>query len=307
MITADAEAQISRQLLIDVLRSKGPQLGAKLKVLLVAEISNRLQIPQVSRHTLIPKLSDFLAANSDLVEVERPSGPGDIRVKLRSNAQASNRASATSAEEPYRVEAWIAFTNPDPNRRRFFHRQQRSIVHYSTASNAQMDAQLAERVARDPQFVEINFATAETQSSWQRDFLDSDPLISDSHRRIAQLFTQVPFDSTVNAAFLAALGPHGEGWKRFRAKKMGELASSWAQKNSIPVSQLKQSARQVPVVSDSSPSEGTQITDGGSTGKVVGNALRAALIQAAELMDESELRQVLVPLSALERILRTRP
>src|SRR5262245_55492109 len=94
-LASDDRSAISRQILITILRH-GPQLGAKLKVHLVAELGLRLQLPPYQYKTLIPKLSTFLAANSDLVEIER--GPGDIVVSLRGNAP---EATANETESPF--------------------------------------------------------------------------------------------------------------------------------------------------------------------------------------------------------------
>jgi hypothetical protein len=82
-IPTEERQQVARQVLVEILKESGPQLGAKLKVRLTAALGRRFGLPTDVWHALVPKLTQFLAANSDLVNVARPSGPGDILVSLR--------------------------------------------------------------------------------------------------------------------------------------------------------------------------------------------------------------------------------
>ncbi|MPZ17344.1 MAG: hypothetical protein GEV06_05460 [Luteitalea sp.] len=306
-IPADERVQTARQVLVDILKENGPQLGAKLKVRLTSALGQRLGLPADAWHGLVPKLSHFLAANSDLVDVLRPAGPGDIRVSLRDAAAGRPHIEVESTKVWYRPDAWTAFVNPDPNRRRFFHRQRHEIVHFSTQSTAPQNPQLADRVARDPQFVEIQFAGAEEQQAWLREFLDTTPLISEAHKRVARHFVDVPFDSSINAAFAASLGPHGDAWRRFRAKKVDDFVIAWAERNAVDLDTLKRFPEPGPLAAHptvdtmlASPSEpqAAHATAGGDP--------RSALLKFIASLEDSELRQVLIPLSAVERILRPR-
>src|SRR5262249_46655360 len=102
----------ARQALIEIL-TDGPQLGAKLKPRLTAELGRRLNWSPSEWRTLIPRLSNFLAVHSDVVEVRRPVGPGDITVELRSTAQAGVGARAEASHSWYHPSVWAAFLNPD--------------------------------------------------------------------------------------------------------------------------------------------------------------------------------------------------
>ena len=133
----------------------------------------------------------------------------------------------------YRPDVWTAFVNPDPHRRRFFQRQLHEVVHFSTQSSAPPNPQVAERVAREPHFIQIQFASTERQQNWLREFLDTTPLIAETHKKVARHFVEVPFDSSINAAFAASLGPHGDALFRGlpqhvpildRALQIGEAA-----------------------------------------------------------------------------------
>lgn len=304
-IPSEERAQIARQVLVEILKENGPQLGAKLKVRLMTALGRRLGLPTDAWHALVPKLTHFLAANSDLVNVSRPLGPGDIWVSLRDTPGSQPRAEAEFTKVWYRPDVWTAFVNPDPTRRRFFHRQQHEVVHFSTQLSAPPNPQLAERVAGDPQFVEIQFASAQEQQNWLREFLDTAPLISESQNRVARHFVEMPFDSSINAAFAASLGPHADAWRRFRAKQVDNVAVAWAQRHQIDLETLKRFPAPgepvahttletvLPSLPDPPASEG-------------GIETRLTLLRCMESLDDAELRQVLIPLSAVERILRSR-
>lgn len=306
-IPADERAQAARQVLVDLLKEHGPQLGAKLKVRLTTALGQRLGLPADAWHALLPKLSHFLAANSDLVDVSRPEGPGDIRVSLRDSVGSTSQIEAQSTKVWYRPDVWTAFVNPDPNRRRFFHRQRQEIVHFSPQSTVPPNPQLADRVGRDPQFIEIQFARADAQQNWLREFLDTTPLISEAHKRVARHFVEVPFDSSINAAFAASLGPHGDAWRRFRAKKVDDFVTAWATANGVDVEGLKRFPQVGELTEHPTPTASLPSSIEPHTATpLIASDLRSTLVRLIESLDDAELRQVLVPLSAVERILRPR-
>ena len=180
-------------------------------------------------------------------------------------------------------------------------------MHYSTQSQAVLHPLLAERVAKDPLFVEIQFANAESQRDWLREFLGTTPLISETHKRVARHFLDLPFDTSINGAFAASLGPHADPWRRFRAKKVNDLVTAWADRCGIELEALK---RFLPVAA---PVDGPEpeVPSSGAPQSPVSPALaasdpRAMLLRVVESLDDSELRQVLVPLAAVERMLRSR-
>jgi hypothetical protein len=305
-IPPDEQALTARKVLVQILKENGPLLGSKLKVRLTAVLGQELGVPREAWHSLVPRLSHFLAANSDLVEIHR-SGAGDIHVSLRDRARNTSTAEAGATKVWYRPEVWKAFVNPDPDRRRFFHRHTHELVHLLMQPSGGPDSPLAERVSKDSEFVPIEFADAETQQGWLREFLDTTPLISESHKRVARHFLELPFDTSINAAFAASLGPHGDAWKRFRAKKLDDFITAWAQRNGVDSPALKRlppkredtertTAAEGAVLNPPQPSGTASLSDGGES--------RHTLLALVESLDDTELRQVLVPLSAVDRILR---
>jgi len=307
-IPSDERSSLARQVLVETLKQNGPQLGAKLKPQLTTALGLRLGLSREEWHTLIPRLSHFLAAHSDLVDVQRPEGPGDIRVSLRDSAPASAAPKSESARIWYRLEVWQAFVNPDPQRRRFFHRRNHQVAHFLDQSLTPPNPEILRRVSDDPSFVEVAHATADRQSGWMREFLDTTPLIPEGHKKIARHFLDLPFDSSINAAFAVALGPHSEGWKRFRAQKVDDHINGWATDKGIDVETLKNfpaaSAAQPGIHEEPRatllPTPAQRIPE-----KREGD-LRSTLRGVVELLDDAELRLVLVPLSAVERLTRPR-
>jgi hypothetical protein len=305
-IPSDERTTLARHVLIEILRENGPQLGAKLKVRLSATLGRRLGLPPDQWHRLIPRLSNFLAAHSDLVEVQRPAGPGDIRVSLRPDSSQALTAEIEPTRIWYRPDVWTAVVNPDRQRRRFFHRRNHELVHFVDQGLTPPNPELARRVAGDPSFVEIRFADADTQNRWMREFLETTPLISEAHKRIARHFVEVPFDSSLNVAFAAALGPHAEAWKRFRARKVDDQISNWARTNGIDLEALKTfpiaTGDATPALVEAPPALPRPKQ---ATTERAGD-LRSTLRGIVDSLEDSELPQVLIPLSAVNRILRLR-
>jgi len=307
-IPLDERVSVARQVLLETLKENGPQLGAKLKVRLSAALGRRLGLPPDRWHSLIPRLSHFLAAHSDLVQVERPTGPGDIRVSLRDEALLRPDLVSELPHVWYRPDVWMAFVNPDPLRRRFFNRRTQEIVHFVAQSSTPPNPELARRIQDDPAFVEIQLADSATQNTWMREFLET-PVISEAQKKVARHFVEVPFESSINTAFAVSLGPHADTWRRFRVRKIADHIRRWSERTGITIASLK------------SFRPAAETTDAGRLSVETGQAastpvqelaeksagdLRSTLRSIVELLDDSELRFVLVPLSAVERILRPR-
>jgi hypothetical protein len=307
-VPPDEQSRIARQVLVQVLKEDGTQLGAKLKLRLTAALGHRLGVPRDAWPSLVPRLSHLLAANADVVEVFRPNGPGDIRVSLRQSVIGGPEAESESPKVWYRPDVWAAFVNPDPNRRRFLHRATLEVVHFLTQSDAPPNPQLSQRVAKDANFVEIQFANADLQQAWLRDFLVTTPLIPDSYKRVAQHFVNIPFDTSVKAAFVSSLGPHGDAWRRFRAQKINELIMNWAGPRGVDPTALRRLSTGVESTASAIPQLERPGNSSGprAAAPTVGGDSRSRLIEILDALDDAELKQVLIPLSAAERILRHR-
>ena len=119
-----------------------------------------------------PKFGAFLIANSDLVEITRGANGSDISVSLRGEEVPT--ALIPSSGERLRLDVWKAFTNPDQRRKRFLKRDNGEVHHFTEPSLHHNDRYWARIIQSEPNaFIEIDFATAQEQSAWMREFLDS--------------------------------------------------------------------------------------------------------------------------------------
>ena len=304
MFSPDDPRTVTRQVLVDILQQEGPLLGAKLKVLLFADLSRRLNVGMSELEKMIPKLGPFLAENVDLVQVAR--GQSDITVSLASPDLTVNTVDAASSNVWFLAEVWQAFLNPDPQRRRFFHRSTHKIVHFLSNSTARPNPEIACRVQADPAFIEIDFAPAAVQTDWMREFLETNAFLSEWSKRVCRHFLSVPFESAVNEAFSAALKQHSSAWKRLRSTKADQLIKEWADKNRVSVADLQKPSERTPntesdarvhlgpsgMIANLKPAESTQA-----------NELKLALHRVVDLLDPQDLDRISVPISVLVRVM----
>lgn len=227
----------ARELLCQLLAA-GPQKGAWLKVLLAKEFERQTGTTFQQAFWNFPKFSVFLAANADILDVVAPGGPGDITVKLRQAATPEGSVGAVpesvSSQKFLRRPVWNAFTNPDPLRRRFFHRVNGEIAHYVEGSQEAPNAAIAAAVAADSNYVEIIPLSAEQQGAWLKEFLAS-VSVPESKRSLLATLAATPYSSAVNTAFVATLGDYAESWRQFRAARVQDAVRAWAERRAVPL------------------------------------------------------------------------
>jgi hypothetical protein len=231
---------IARDLLRQLL-AVGPQKGSRLKVLLAREFEKRTGTTFQQAFWNFQKFSAFLAANADLLDIVPPDGPGDITIRLRQasvfDLQPLSHPPPVGRFLPPPV--WNAFTNPDPRRRRFFHRFSGEISHYIEASQEPPNPKIAATVATDPNYLEIHPVSAEQQSFWLKEFLASVP-IPENKQQVLKALAATPYSSAVNTAFMATLGvgEFAESWRQFRAARVQEAVRGWADRCGVPFDQV---------------------------------------------------------------------
>lgn len=290
-------SQVARELLQQLLAS-GTQRGALLKSLLVREFARRTGTDFGTAFWNYPKFSSFLLANSDLVDVLRPSGPGDVIVRLKQENWTpvpEMRQNGATNDVSFNLPKplWHAFTNPDPKRRRFFHRLMHNVVHYVEGSTTDPNGRIAASVRGDRNYVEIVPVTAEQQNQWMKEFVRGAPIPADKKPVIDSLLN-VPFTSQLNATFLTALGELREKWGQSRALHVRQHVEQWANQNGITLDDL--SAQMTKAHKPSTPLP--HLADGTAVSEV---DLRHALHFAVDSMSSAELAQVLLPATALTR------
>ena len=291
---------IARDLLRQIL-SSGPEKGARLRPLLEREFERKTGSSFRQTFWNFPKFSAFLAANADLFEVVPPAGPGDITVKLRgeqATPEAANSLPPGLRPRFLPPPIWNAFANPDPKRRRFFHRTSGQIVHFIEGSDEHPNPRIAATVRADLAYVEVRPVSADAQAAWMREFLET-AVLPESKKDVLRNLAGIPYSSSVNTAFFAALGDNGDEWRQFRSVRLHDSVRAWAQEKGVPFEQLiGLVAAPSPSASSSSASpllDSTAMPD-----------FRRSLHEVVDALDQGELHQVLLPASVVLKLLGVR-
>ncbi|MDN7702292.1 hypothetical protein R0290_07745 [Burkholderia semiarida] len=232
-------AQLIQQLLSA--NSPEPELGARLKQRLIAAfVANGLGVFD-EKALGFRQFSEYLQrVHGGLVVVHRQEGIGDILVSLKggittARLPASPVLPASKVAGPViRSAVWQAFANPDPERKRFFKKQNGGVVHYL---NSQQGPEKASVEAAPDEFIEIPPISAETQSAWMREFLTSAPLQAEERAALEPLVAE-SYSSTVNAMFSRALGARGLAWRAVRTANVTAIIEQWARANGVAPSLL---------------------------------------------------------------------
>lgn len=280
--------QLARRLIQHHLAA-GPMKGATLKLRLLADFARESGTQFDTAFRIYPKFSAFLAANADLVEIQRPlpGMSGDIRVNLRelegvtSSGVTSIAASHEVLDGPLSRDMWQAFTNPDPHRQRYFQKSSSKVVHFLLG-----DAPLSPLDTED--FRRIDPISAASQSEWMRQFVESNFAASPKRDELLAI-ANIPYTSKLNHTFAYALGEFGEPWKRYRARCVQTAVRQWASLHSIALDALVPPPVTAPIL---------QATD-------TVEALRQTLIDVIAAASIDELRLIHIPASLLR--FRIRP
>lgn len=234
----------------------GPQIAARLKQLLNAEWARRGERPFRQQEFGFKKFSDFLEAQSDLVKLEKPDGPGDLQVSLVPRTadpavEGGRSASREGSERRSRVRAeiWNALVSADSSRARYVHRTTGQLVDEQSD-----DPAVRESLRTSPdEYALIEPVSGEDQLAWMRAYVQHLPIPPEQKAFIAKLATG-PYTSKGNAAFTAALEEHGLGWTRFRTNRRWDHLRKWARKHRVELRTLKET-----VPSRSAQSVGTEV------------------------------------------------
>ncbi len=304
--TATTSFALARNLLVDILSKQGAQVGARLKQLLSTDYEAQTGSRFYEAALGFRKFSDFLAANADILEVAPAEGRTDVSVTLRESAARIGAPAPLLPSGrkvvglPPRVPSalWQAFTNPDTTRRRFFHRTTHRVLHFAAGqtNEANLRAEL-----NDPGFVEIEFIAGARQLDWMAEFLESTP-VPPAQKAVLEQFAKESYTSASNQVFAQALGGFGQAWRRFRYERVNEVIRAWAEKNGISPHDLYTPEREVRLATEEKTLEATAPAPGVLPPKDYAE-LRRVLHAAVDALEGSELDRVLIPASAIPRLL----
>ncbi len=222
-----------RPLLIELMQGKTEEPAARLRQLLISEGQNRGLGSFDHQAMGYRRFKDFLAAFPDLFELRTREG-GEMIVCPQSISESTpaNSASVSVRREPssaIRDEVWIAFSNPDPRRARFFNRLDGRVFHTLIQEGQSPDS------LRPPgDWVRIEQIGAELQSTWMKEFVSEHP---DVPPAVPPMLEET-YSTPLNVRFTRSLGPLGKAWTQFRLRKMIQQIHSWAATVEVPISRL---------------------------------------------------------------------
>jgi hypothetical protein len=289
------QKKVASQLILEILSNRSPELGARLKQklnsLLVKEGFERFDEKLYG----YKRFSDFLEhALVEHVEVAYPEGAGDTLVSLRrhlpAQAPVANKNQQKIPPElpviPSNI--WQAFANPDKNRKRFLHKETKSVLHYLESEQSEAK----DTVARDAdQYLEIRPIDPSAQLDWMKVFLKGVKLPATERHALEALIGET-YSSAVNATFTRALGEHGEAWRHYRTNHVIQNMRDWAQNNKIrfddlcvrhSLSELPQAQAQV------------QVQDKQEQPWLFSLTPRQQAARLLELLSEEEIARLVVP------------
>ena len=281
----------------------GPQLGARLRSLVSRAFEAKTGTPYENAFAGYQNFSSVLREFPDLLQIDRPSRPGDITVQLRDKGvgiQSAQDAPSVLNPTPIavRAELWNAFTNPDPHRRRFANKESGQIAHYLMDSESQRDKEIEARVSNYSNFVEIPFATADEQREWMREFVQS-PALPEARQVLFADLLNLDYSSRVNALLTKSLEEFAPKWSSFRAEKVLGRITRWCKDNDLRIDFIlhPKSTIHGPAVPQFTRLQAVTAQDESAEA-----ALRRALHRAIDALSFADLTRISVPSSALLQV-----
>jgi len=288
-----SDVSLLRALLVEGLKV-GPRPGAALRNFLDTEFSLRAQ--KRFREAFPRRFADVLRDQGDLVRITRPeSGIGDVTVCLLGESGAK-----PSLKPQVRREAWSAFTNPDPARRRWVNRQSGDVRHFVSGDG---------ELALGSDWIEVYPIQGQVQARWMQEFVAS--LDSDYYRApvLKQIAGTEPYSAAVNTAFLNTLDlASQQQWRIRRGELVSRHLLDWARENKVPEQLLFDGAAPGAIQPYGAPSitvpGAPSAVDEGSLARERSSRSREAIIQWLTAMEESEFNEIRIdaPASLLAKI-----
>ncbi|WP_148650213.1 hypothetical protein [Lysobacter capsici] len=265
-------------LLLQILVGHPMEPAARLKQKLSAALVDKGLGPFDQKTVGFKTFKDYLRSLGDLLVIEEKSG-SDILVSLGKTLP-TKTDSDPETPPPLRSDVWLAFTNPDPNRVRFYNKSTNKVVHFHTTDQA------AASIAEGSDLVAIPAIDGTRQVEWMHEFLAQNFLSEDP---LLNKIADAPFSSSVNTAFARALGKYGLAWRKFRASKVFVEATAWVARHEASIDWLR-------APPDSPASAGS--------GHSMSPRLRASKL--LESFSDQELIETVIPILAASILVKSR-
>lgn len=215
-------------LLLQLLANSPNEPAARLKQRLSAALVDKGLGPFDQKAAGFKTFQDYLRSLGNLISIEHKSG-SDMIVSLGTTAPLE-QTREPAPSPALKTDVWLAFTNPDPTRARFFSKSSHRVVHFP-------HTEVSTAVSADPaDFIAIPAIDAATHNLWMREFLaevglSSNPLLS--------TIADTPYSSAVNTAFNRALGKQSADWRTFRTHRVFAEADAWAAQHGVESASLR--------------------------------------------------------------------
>lgn len=225
--------RLIHSILTAAVANESPILGSRLKQLLVSKCIATGSPPFDEGALGYSKFSDYLEAeHGDILYLDRVSNPSDVLVR-------SGPAAPLAGPRMPKIkgDVWQAFTNPDPNRKRFFNKETWQVKHFLDASQGSSDGTAEPQLSTAD--IEVDPIAAETHKSWMKEYVESIKLeLPEPKASELIALSDQPYTSQLNRDFTKQLGKHASGWRQYRTKKIVEAISHWAERNDVPTKTL---------------------------------------------------------------------
>lgn len=207
--------------LLQILADHPMEPGARLKQRLNAALVEKGLGPFDQKTVGFKTFKDYLKSLGSLLSIQERPG-SDIRVSL--GEATPSQAITTVTPVSLRSDIWLAFSDPDANRVRFYDKSSGKVVDLPASGHA------AIANAEQSGLIAIPAISAAHQKAWMENFLVQNSLSEDVSLKAV---VDTPYNRSVSTAFARVLGKNGAAWRKFRANRVFAEASTWAARHAI--------------------------------------------------------------------------
>lgn len=271
-----------KNLLVElVAQQSAPELGARLKQRLNLSLKDRGIPPFDEQQYGSNKFSTFITTHLDKELLIERHSVGDIRVSLNPHAHVKPPIKTLPLQDRLPIiknDVWQAFTNPDPDRKRYFNRKTLEVLHYI---EGEQNPYQEHREANVADYISVEPFSGETQRAWMIEFIDAietpeSILLKDSIPKV--------YSSHANTNFTRSLGARSDEWRRFRTLRIIERIKLWALANEVNFNDLlSQKNNRHPEKSPQARDKRDQLTPKEQAKKLI------------DLLDDEEVIRIAIP------------
>ncbi|MEQ5837666.1 hypothetical protein [Marinobacter sp. NFXS9] len=231
-----------KDLIRQKLSEQSPELGARLKQKINQALMSEGLPTLVERDYGFKKFSELLEGTlgTELAIHKSDTASGDILVEFAPRQTAHPQALGIENLK-LRNDVWQAFTNPDPDRKRFFNPSENTITHFKVSTNPEQFDRMIESNA----YVEIKPIRGQTQIAWMKEFLSTKRPEIERELKISGILEK-PYTSKSNVEFTKALPNDGVEWRQYRTQKINKVIKDWALEHNIALEKLQSLAIEAP-------------------------------------------------------------